>query len=295
MRMHLPTVTALQTFEAVARLGSFVNAADERHVSPSAISHQMADLESVLSVRLFVRTQKGVALTGSGEFYLQYVRDVIESLSAATLAVRGHERPSVTVRLYVTSAPRLLMPILGEFRELHPDILLKIKLPTRTNEYMLERSEVSILYGRPDGTDAEIHRLARGALIPYCSRAYLKTAPALEHPRDITKHTVIRNAEWHDDWELWLAISERTPSLIPDGLVLPNREIAVLGAEMDQGVVLAPRFIANSARDDMVVPLAIQLPTPDIYLMIPRKIVADDSVRIFCDWLRNKLGQSLQS
>ena len=60
---RLPPLNALRAFEAAARHLSFTKAADELHVTPAAVSHQVKALEAHAGVRLFRRLNNGLALT----------------------------------------------------------------------------------------------------------------------------------------------------------------------------------------------------------------------------------------
>ena len=72
---HLPPLAALRAFEAAARHLSFTRAADELHVTQTAISHQIRGLEERLGVRLFRRMPRGLVLTDEAQRYLPAVRD----------------------------------------------------------------------------------------------------------------------------------------------------------------------------------------------------------------------------
>ena len=122
----IPPVTNLLAFEAVARRRSFSMAAAELHLTASAISHQVARLESDLGVRLFERSAHGVRLSYAGEQYLERVSGALSTLAAATDELRR----GVENTLYVHSAPSIaslwLLPRLKDFAEAHPDITLNL-------------------------------------------------------------------------------------------------------------------------------------------------------------------------
>ena len=82
----IPPLVNLQAFEAVARRRSFALAATELHLTASAISHQVARLESHLGVRLFERSAHGVRLSAAGEQYLGRVGGALSALGVLTLA-----------------------------------------------------------------------------------------------------------------------------------------------------------------------------------------------------------------
>ncbi|MFX5562537.1 LysR family transcriptional regulator, partial [Acinetobacter baumannii] len=84
----LPPLPNLQAFEAVARRKSFALAAAELHLTASAVSHQVARLESYLGIRLFERSAHGVRITTAGESYLARIQGAISAITAASMDVR---------------------------------------------------------------------------------------------------------------------------------------------------------------------------------------------------------------
>ena len=97
----LPPVANLQAFEAVARRRSFALAAAELHLSASAVSHQVARLESHLGVRLFERSAHGVRISTAGEQYLSRIGGALSAIAAASEDLRQ----GVSNSLYVHSGP----------------------------------------------------------------------------------------------------------------------------------------------------------------------------------------------
>ena len=85
MNRSLPPLNALRAFEAAARLQSYTAAAHELGVTQGAISRQVANLEEMLGVPLFVRVRQRISLTPAGTAYAEEVRDALNRLSAATL------------------------------------------------------------------------------------------------------------------------------------------------------------------------------------------------------------------
>lgn len=126
MFSNLP-LTALRTFEAAGRLGSFKAAADELSVTPAAISHQVKTLEAWLGALLFNRSGQGVKLTEDGEkLYRQTHRallDISQSLESFC-----PESPSQTLTLSTTPglAASWLIPRLGGFHRAWPQFNVRI-------------------------------------------------------------------------------------------------------------------------------------------------------------------------
>lgn len=81
--MHLPSIKALRALEAVGRLGSVRRAAEELHLTRSAVSHQLRFLEAELGFPLTEREGRGVLLTPRGERYAREVRAALRALARA--------------------------------------------------------------------------------------------------------------------------------------------------------------------------------------------------------------------
>lgn len=123
----VPPLLGLHAYEASARHLSFVAAASELHLSPSAISQRVRNLEAHLGIDLFERRPRSLVLTEAGRAYLPAVRDVFEDLSAATNGLFGTEaRSSLTVRVQVSYATTWLARRLVEFVADFPHVDLQV-------------------------------------------------------------------------------------------------------------------------------------------------------------------------
>src|SRR5690349_15767335 len=85
MKPVLPTLRSLEMFEAAARHQSFTRAAEELAVTQSALSRQIALLETHLGVRLFERIRRRVVLTGIGAQYADKVRVALSRVRSVTI------------------------------------------------------------------------------------------------------------------------------------------------------------------------------------------------------------------
>ena len=83
-KTFLPPVSDLLAFEAAARHTSMSRAAEELHLTQSAVSRQIRQLEAQLGMALFHRVRQRVVLTDSGRVYAADVRTVLQQLSGAT-------------------------------------------------------------------------------------------------------------------------------------------------------------------------------------------------------------------
>lgn len=123
----VPPLLGLHAYEASARHLSFVAAATELHLSPSAISQRVRNLEAHLGVDLFERRPRSLRLTDAGQAYLPAVRDVFEDLAAATNGLFGTAaHSSLTVRIQVSYGTTWLASRLAGFAADFPHIELQV-------------------------------------------------------------------------------------------------------------------------------------------------------------------------
>src|SRR4051794_32644500 len=108
----VPSLGALQAFEASARHLSFTRAAEELRLTQGAVSRQVAALETQLSVPLFQRVRQRIVLTPAGSAYAAEVRDILGRLAAATLSTMAFKTTGGTLSLAVlpTFGTRWLIP-----------------------------------------------------------------------------------------------------------------------------------------------------------------------------------------
>ncbi|WP_434557366.1 LysR substrate-binding domain-containing protein [Pseudomonas sp. Z4-20] len=135
-------LTALRGFESAARLGSFKAAAQELNISAAAISHQIKNLETLLGVRLFERSSQSVRLSVDGERLHTYVHRALLDIQQGLQVLS----PScVAQSLVVSTTPAFaslwLIPRLGGFYRLHPDISVRLH---SSNEVVDLRRDASI-------------------------------------------------------------------------------------------------------------------------------------------------------
>src|SRR6185295_11808671 len=119
----------LQLVSAVADLGSLTRAGDRLHLTQSALSHQLRDIEGRLGAPLFHRRGKRLVLTPAGEHLLQSARDVLERLRQTENAIRhlGAERRSVLrITTECTTCYHWLPPLLTEYRRRFPSVEVRI-------------------------------------------------------------------------------------------------------------------------------------------------------------------------
>jgi DNA-binding transcriptional LysR family regulator len=121
----MPSLNALRAFEAMARTGRVTLAAEELHVTHSAVSRQVKALEAALGVRLFSGPKNRLELTAAGRELLPALSEAFDQIATAVRRARsGAEDLHVAVN--ASLSVKWLIPRLARFQAAHPDIRLHL-------------------------------------------------------------------------------------------------------------------------------------------------------------------------
>ena len=203
MRHRMPSLNLLRAFERAAHHRSFKLAADELHITASAVSHKIKQLEEELGIPLFHRITRAVKLTPAGRAYYKDVQRAFARLDTGTQML--HDRFGRQVlRLYLPPffASEVLVPKLHSFQARHPDIDLHLESAFGHTEVHPEEADISIALGTGTWAGLICNELLRLELMAVCSPE-LASQLDPNHPQDVIQHTLISYASKLDAWEQW--------------------------------------------------------------------------------------------
>ena len=169
-RRKLPLL-ALRAFESAARLGSFRRAAEELGVTPTAISHQVRGLESLIETQLFTRQVRRVVLTESGSRLLVVLCQGFDAFEEALSSAARARKHRAVVTIGATSAfmARWLVPRLGMFREAEPLIDLQLAGSNDVASVAHGEVDIAIRYGGGSYPGSDVELLWRDTFAPVCN------------------------------------------------------------------------------------------------------------------------------
>jgi LysR family glycine cleavage system transcriptional activator len=291
---RLPPLNALRAFEAAARHLSFSRAADELHVTPAAISHQIKALEDGLGVQLFRRLNRAVRLTERGRACLPALRDAFDRMAhAVELARTGPTVGALTVSVAPSFAAKWLVPRLDRFRAKHPEIDLRVSASMHLVDFAREDIQAALRYGRGRYPGQHVELLLRNEVFPVCSPKFLKGRNALRIPADLKHHTLLHDDTGATDpstpeWSMWLRAAGVMDVDGTRGLRFNHASMAVDAALAGRGIALAQSVLV---RDDLragrlVRPFELAFPVEfAFYFVCPPGALADAKLRAFRDWV----------
>jgi len=138
----------LPAFEAAARLASFRAAAEELHLTPSAISHQIRLLEEAVGVALFLRVPRGLTLTEAGRQFAATVREALLRLETEADGLVPRPEPNrLRVSLPDFVAHLHVLPALSQFRSRHPHIDLEISATMELADVEAGEADAAVRFG----------------------------------------------------------------------------------------------------------------------------------------------------
>lgn len=288
MALRSDWLPALAAFEAAARHQNFAHAAEELHLTASAVSHHVRRLEARLGVPLFQRHARGVALTAEGRQLadtagsaLADMEDVLRGLRAARDA-----GPVVRIATLHSWSCGWLLPRLPAFAAGHPDIALSIETGFALARFDDSGPDLGIRHGAGQWPGLTAQPLMQEDLFPVASPA-MRGVDRLRRAADIAKLPLIADTArqgWHD----WFRAAGVRGASVVERYRFSDSNAALTAAALGLGVALArERIVAPFLEDGSLV----TLPGPRLrgrwsyWLIRPSHRRLRPPAQAFADWL----------
>jgi LysR family glycine cleavage system transcriptional activator len=313
MTIRTPPLNSLKVFEAAARHLSFKKAAEELHVTPAAVSHQLGQLEALLGVMLFRRVNQGIVLTPAARLCLPKLQEGLECLRESVEQIRVHARSdTITVASSPSFAMRWLMPRLHRFIIAHPDI--DVQVSTRMGPFVGDRvtrnssrgvhgwaaeNDVILMFGNGLYEGLQVERLMPLSVTPLCHPRLLDGPCPLHTPEDLVHHDLL-----HDDrgalyanrsfWKLWLSAAGVSHPDAEGGTHFTHALMALGAAAEGLGVVASTPDLAQVelTAGTLVAPFALRIPLESSYHVVSSDLAYKrDDVAVFRAWLHAEAAQ----
>ncbi|MEF2074102.1 LysR substrate-binding domain-containing protein [Consotaella aegiceratis] len=285
-RVHL---NALRAADAAGRCGSLKAAALEMGVTPGAISQHILKLEAQLGHKLFERTSRGLAPTAFGTLVLPQLAAGFAQLERALVSAQNHAASTLTLSVAPVFAAKWLVPRLGRFSRLHPEI--RVRLEATIGLVNPDASDIDLAVRVGDGNYPGVDKqlLLAQEVFPVCSP---ELAARLRQPRDILAVPILRDSNSVLRWSLWLdrfGIDERE---LGDGYTFTDAALCLDAAIGGQGVMLAWQFLAHDALAEgrLVAPFPERATTGLGYWLITSAARrSSPQILAFVDWIKTEV------
>lgn len=281
--MHdLPPLHTLPAFEAAARLGSFLAAAEALYLTPSAISHRIKQLEEHLGQPLFERRHRAVELTAAGRRYLAVVREALLRLDEASAVLRAPRRE----RLRISAAPALgskwLVARVAEYQQGHPDLEFTLGTATGLGPLLNGEADIGLRYGEEEWPGLLAWKLFEERVFPVCSPTL---AANLQTPTDLDGVRLLRHPLL--SWSRWFAAAGLRRPEPASGPTYEDALLMLEAAVAGHGVALMAATLAQPYLDEgrLVRPFAEDCPDRSFYIVAPPAVQEKPAIMDFIRWL----------
>ncbi len=287
--MHeLPSLRALQVFEAVARLENLTKAGSELGLTQSAVSKQVAQLEALLGQALLLRGHRRIALTEAGRRLSWIAATTRAELSARLASLSDRRQEALRIVADADFLQLWLFPKLPGFRSRHPEITLSIRSESSLRSPPDTGFDCALLWGRGDWRNCRFRPLLTNTVFPVAAPKFFAensvgslSGRHLIHDRDSYWWTTILSALGSSiDPEQGTTFTSTTLCL----------DAAVRGDGITVGDEVSARHYLES--DTLTVPLDFRLPSPESYFLAePKSGSEHDGIARFKTWIEEEAAQ----
>ncbi|GGP61484.1 transcriptional regulator GcvA [Shewanella algicola] len=243
------SMRGLRCFCVAAECLSFKETAKKLYLTPSAVSHQIKQLEEALNQQLFIRQTRSIALTEVGSRFYQAIEPVMQQLVNTVSEFNQSDRMlEISISMPEFFASELFMPKLIGWSSKYPNINLKLEtIKSRTDT--IKHTDVSIMLSGKQQTTNDIYDLFPITYIPACN-PQLHSELASQGFNALTKVPLILHKARPYAWHQW-AESVGLDGFQPKQIIQLDSMFSVArAAEQGLGVALIPLPISQAWFDN---------------------------------------------
>ncbi|SAK56278.1 DNA-binding transcriptional activator GcvA [Caballeronia hypogeia] len=292
MSRSIPPLQALRALEAAARRRSFSRAAEELHLTHSAVSHHLRALEAELGVDLFKRVGSQMIPTAAGAQLADRVRRSLEDLRDALDATRPGVNGVTRLELSVMSdfASVWLIPRLPDFHERYPDVDLSLHTHAAVTPPDPYPFDIGIWHRRVEAPGFQIRKLLDDQVVAVCSPALLARYPDFR-PEMLASMPLLRFSRrgWRDFFEA-AGVNGTEPERGP---IFDDAGLLLRAAISGQGVATARMQLARDfiERGELVQLGSVRVPASlDYYFTWRDGHPREAAIAQFHRWIKGQLA-----
>ncbi|MDR0278157.1 MAG: LysR family transcriptional regulator [Paucimonas sp.] len=289
----VPSMTALQCFEAAARHLSFTRAAEELHLTQSAVSKQVAQLEEMLRHHLFLRIRRRLQLTPAGSLYLAEVNKILTQvdMSSRYVLTYGEQTEVLKVATQPSFGVRWLIPHLKGFGKRYPNIHLDIRNEMEPFALLQGSADAVFFYGQGTWPGATCVELFGEEVVPVCAPELLQ-GRELKDASAVAQLVLLQSTSRPEAWHEWFLEQGLHTDNSYHGPRFDTFYMALSAAQAGCGVALVPRYLVAKELADGSLVMAwnhAMKSNGAHYLAFAEHAAEVPKVRALVEWIREQL------
>ena len=286
---RIPPIQCLLTFEALARLRSVTQTAEELCVTPSAVSHRVKQLEQIIGTKLFGRAD--FSLTTEGSEYLAHVREGLSSLQKFPTSAAAPGKRKLRLAVTPTFSRSILIPRLRQFTEAYPEIDLTLQVSIPLLDVVAEDADLMIRFGAGRYADMEHVCLLKDEVTPLASPMYVREHGPFAAPEDLEGEALLRSPL--EPWRTWFAANNLDWPEPAEGSQFNDIGLMCDAAAAGMGVALVRLKLGAPwlERGSLVRLYERAVPSPHAHYLCWRTGMMDRwECAAFAEWLKKAVG-----
>lgn len=291
MALRIPPISCLRALEAVTRYRSFTRAAAELDVTQSAISHQIKLIEELWGLKLFERKGRGISPTDAGKELAEVTREFFDRITQvldAQRVVSSHER--LRVDTLQSFAVKWLVPRLGRFNDLNPNVDVWISTHDRLVDFSAEKVDIAIRLGNGHFPGLYSVLLLQEDVFPVCTPEFKARMGMPASPQEMLGYPLLlRLGEpSHTSWEDWFEAAGLPGVKLTEGSRFPDTNMALEAALEGLGIALARTAHVQEELASGRLIRIFDIPCPSnvaYYIVCPQGHQERPTIAKFVEWI----------
>lgn len=296
----LPPTATLRAFEVATRHATFTSAAQELHVTQSAVSHQLKNLEEIWGLQLFQRG-KSLSLTPAGAALAPIVREFFSNLETTLSDLREQKgRVRLKVSTTYSFALKWLLPRLPSLSQQHPEILVTLETTDKAINFSGSESDVAIRFGSGNYPALYSEFMFREQIFPVASPELLQRLGLPQEPAELLRYPLLTRdgADLVPKWGSWFQQVGVGVSSLRENVRFADTNMTLEAALLGQGLALARsgHVEAEISEGSLVRLFDVPFPSPVAYYFVcPKGIELQPHISSFRDWLLQESSKAQQN
>ncbi len=293
-KQMMEKMTGLEVFMHVAQTRSFVATGRVKGISSSAVSKSISRLEERLGVRLFQRSTRSVRLTSEGEVFLERCHRIFSEIQAAEDEISAMTgQPRGRLRVGLPLAGGLMLPMIAQFMERHPQIELDLDFSDRLSDVIEDGMDVVIRGGELSDSRLISRRLGSFRLCIVGSAEYFERNGTPSSPDELSGHACFHyrfpSSGKVAQWPFQHVEARNSGKVAPLTLVCSSLDVLLFMVKEGRGVACLPDY---SVKDELatgelktVLDSFMAPVTTTFHMLWPSTRQMTPKVRVFVDYM----------